>query len=255
MPYLQKIMYTDSKIRVYTYQNQVPSDFEQITRVDYTKREEGTKRDDSIQRTRDKLHWLIRANATKYTKMLTLTHKNPVHDYEESLKHVKAFKRNYKRIIGYIPKALYVAELHPKGHGWHWHVILFNHDSYIPKTLSRRLWPYGFVLIKAVYGSDVARYLMKYITKESQPLNKKGYLRSGNLEEPETIQTMASAPTALTPTFEKSWSLYHGNYEMDSNLNQVDYSKFNMCTMKEYIINDETMPIITEFFRKIYEMD
>lgn len=103
---------------------------------------------------------LVKAN--RFARMVTLTFKEPVHDRPLALASYAAFRlaaqRNQVHMLG-------VLRLHPKGHGYHVHVMV---DHYIRKERLEEWWPHGFVDIRQLPMNQAAGYLVRYMADEHE---------------------------------------------------------------------------------------
>ena len=137
--------------------------------------------------------------------MVTLTFPGEgVHEYDRALRLLQDFIHDHGGLVCRGREWLAVPELHPGGHGWHWHVL-------VPKRFSRSelkaLWvgwtaflgrrgivPSGgaeFVRIDVLDHGSAARaaaYAAKYVSKtfegDDRAKGRKRYLRPQGLEVP-----------------------------------------------------------------------
>jgi len=138
------------------------------------------------------------------TKMWTLTFPGRgIHDYEVAARLFSRWMNDYGNRLfhGYY---VAVPELHPLGHGWHWHVVT---KPYIPVDKVRRSWtrflarrgmrPSGgakFVRVHVKrFGSSrrAASYVAKYITKtvgQGIPKGCKRYRYGANTTLPKPVR-------------------------------------------------------------------
>jgi hypothetical protein len=124
--------------------------------------------------------------------MLTLTFPAPgQHDYSASVLLVMEWlRRDGRRLLG--GRYIGFPELHPHGHGWHWHVLT---DERLRVNLLRESWtrwlaskgmnPSGGALWVRIDAKDwgdgrrAARYAAKYVTKKCEvPPGRHRYLMS-----------------------------------------------------------------------------
>lgn len=180
---------TTTKTRLYITQYSYPIFYgfkaDQRSLETYEKRLEGTKSDYSLYRCRNTAKMLVETNLTPFTKFVTLTYANAARGREQLTTDFKAFIRRLNRYLHKNTKYLYVLEQGKKStKRWHVHCVLF-HDAFIPTRDLKALWSHGHVKINAVDSqSNIGLYLVKYLTKETLALNKKGYIRSQNLIQP-----------------------------------------------------------------------
>jgi hypothetical protein len=142
----------------------------------------------SINRSKTNLVHTINCNKTKYTKLITLTLKDNIVERTIILKYFKLFLLRYKR--KYFKNLSYVSVIEPQERGsLHIHLIAFL-DSFIPYQELNSLWTWGFTDIKVLKDNDIARYMAKYFTKDSQFINqdknfnKKILFKSRGLKKP-----------------------------------------------------------------------
>jgi len=192
--YKTKVIRTPNLIQFYCYGEPITKDYESI-RDDYNKSDDGLKQQKSLDRARNNLIMTIESNLTKYTKMLTLTFAENLHDRNQAFTNFKIFKQQFKKEFGYPLK--YVAITEPQKRRQkkykekyptiHFHIIVFN-DKKLPFNRLKKLWgKYGSLYINVVDSiENVSIYLAKYLTKDNLDLNKKALTKSRNLKEPIT---------------------------------------------------------------------
>lgn len=202
-------------------------------RASYEKSMDSDKRDDSLQRSRNALVLLIDANAGKYSKFMTLTFAKTVLDRDEAYAYLKQFAKDFKREFGYPLKYVSVAERQKKrglkeGNegSLHFHLVVFN-EAKLPFKQLKKIWgKYGSLDIKKVDSEhNLGVYMAKYLTKEEQELNKKGFTSSANLQKP----IIEYLPLNYTPqaisTFSNSYIVYNGS---------EDLASITFCNFVEY---------------------
>lgn len=239
MPYHQRIVETPYMRRVYTYTNQVPSDFE-AKRDNYDKSLVGDKTDKSLRRTRDNLALTIQCNIKQYSKFLTLTTQENIKDCSVFLDKFKRFKEAYKRKYKQSIQYSAVMETQERG-AWHIHMVAYNLtqklDFHDIDQLWQRVAGKGHVDFKVVDSyTNMFKYLIKYLTKEEMKINKKAVLSSKGLKRPIEYQTWDKFDYTTIDGKEHysiSWSLYHGD-QNDAKNGTFDIKKFNQCEMKEW---------------------
>jgi len=212
--YKTKIIKAGELIRVYQYNVPIYCD-RNTYRVDYTKNplDRSSK---SLRRTRDSIRNLIEVNKTQYYKLITLTTKKPIEDRLTFNKYLTYFRRQFKKIFGVDSIYLGVYEGQEKRKETykldfaplHVHLVIFI-DKFLPFKDLKKCWPYGSVDVKHLTptktnpNGDIARYFMKYITKQTLEVNKKGYLRTRNLKQPKTVLLDTDIDISnLTPTYD-----------------------------------------------------
>lgn len=218
--YLNKVITTKSRLYVWQYETPVWYGFKSNKERDnYTKSLCGDKRKDSVQRAQNNAKILVEANATPYTKFVTLTYKVPATSRQQCIKDFSNFARRFKRAYNVDLKFLHTQEQGKRNtKRWHIHAVLF-HDFFIPVTDLKKIWNHGNVKIEAIDDfRNIGLYIVKYITKDLVKLNKKGYVSSMNLTKP-------------TP------QLLLEQYPIDSSL--ADYT----VTWTRKIPNKETMEV------------
>jgi hypothetical protein len=70
--------------------------------------------------------------------MATLTHAVPVHEYDVAYRLLSGWLHKHGRL--WFPEYLAVPELHPGGHGWHWHLLHSNRPSKHQLHQLRQSW-------------------------------------------------------------------------------------------------------------------
>lgn len=172
-----------------------------------TKEQEEHCKNISINKTKNKIYQLARANTWEWFITLTFDRKkNDASDYQVVVDNLKRFIDNLRK--NYCPDLIYliVPELHADGEHYHFHGLLANtgdlqfiYSGKIDKknrpVFNIKQWRIGFTTATRV--SDTARvsgYITKYITKEccSVLKNKKRYYASHNIEKPNIIYGVLS---------------------------------------------------------------
>ena len=176
---------------------------------------------------------LIDANAGKYSKFITLTFAKTILDRDEAFAKFKQFRKDFQRMFGYPLEYVQVTE-HQKKRGakegnegsLHFHLVVFN-EKKLPFVKLKKIWgKYGSLDIKKIDSTNnLGVYMAKYLTKEEQQLNKKGFTSSANLQKP----IIEYLPLNYTPqaigTFSNSYIVYNGNDDLASK---------NVCSFMEY---------------------
>jgi hypothetical protein len=202
-------------------------------RTDYTKDIDGVKSESNLQRTRNALVLLIDANAGKYSKFITLTFAEAQLDRNQAFKKFNQFRQDFQRSFGYPLRYVLVIE-HQKKRGakegnegsLHFHLVVFN-EKKLPFAQLKKIWgKYGSVDIKKVDSEhNLGVYMAKYLTKEEQELNKKGFTSSANLQKP----TIEYLPHNYVPheisAFSNTYSVYNGSDDLSSQ---------TVCNFAEY---------------------
>lgn len=161
----------------------------------------------SINKTKNKIYQLARANEWEWFITLTFDRKkNDSSDYQVVVDNLTRFMHNISRT--YCPDLIYliVPELHADGEHYHFHGLLANTgnlqfiysgkiDEKNRPVFNIKQWQIGFTTATRV--SDTARvsgYITKYITKEccSVLKNKKRYYASHNIEKPNIVYGVLS---------------------------------------------------------------
>ena len=218
-PFTTKVIKAGNFYQLKTYSHSIdPS--RPINRTDYDKDPNSERTETSLNRTRNNAMLLIESNLTPYSKLITFTLKEPIYDLDEFNKQWKFFLRRFQRAFGYKFPYLKVIEGQKKrqatynlpGAPLHAHAIVFL-DRFIPVRELAKVWNLGNIDIKKVKSSDVGRYLMKYITKDTEfmALNKKGYHRSHNLKQPISI-TFPDNMIPLDYDFHKTYTVKHPTF-------------------------------------------
>jgi hypothetical protein len=146
----------------------------------------------NAKRARKKVYEIVQTNWTKYTKMLTLTYKENMQDYDQIAHDFKMLIQGLRR-KNYDFPYLWVVEKQERG-ALHAHVLVFT-DKYIPIKEIAKHWPHGFVKINAKLADapDKGAYVAKYIQKETLPPDKKAYRTSRNIKKPAIQRTTGDA--------------------------------------------------------------
>ena len=73
--------------------------------------------------------------------MVTLTFPaEGVHDYDRSLRYLQDFLHDHGELLRLGGHYLAVPELHPGGHGWHWHVLVGRRFAKVELADLRQGW-------------------------------------------------------------------------------------------------------------------
>lgn len=230
--YRCKVITAGSKQQFYNYTQPQFRGFK-VFRTDYTKDIEGQKTEANLQRTRNALVLLIDANAGKYSKFITLTFAEAQLDRNQAFKKFNQFRQDFQRTFGYPLRYVLVIE-HQKKRGakegnegsLHFHLVVFN-EKKLPFPQLKKIWgKYGSVDIKKVDSEhNLGVYMAKYLTKEEQELNKKGFTSSANLQKPIIEYLPLNYAPREISAFSNSYIVYNGN--------DYDASK-TVCTFNEY---------------------
>lgn len=199
--YYSKVTTTKTRLYIWNYSYPIFYGFKAEPRAleTYEKSLLGTKTDFSLHRCRNNAKMLVEANIGTYTKFLTLTYANASAGREQVVKDFSAFVRRFNRFYQTNLQYLYVQEQGKKNtKRWHVHAVLF-HDAYLSGLQIKALWNHGHVKINAVdFVSNIGLYLVKYITKDTVELNKKGFISSHKLKKP--IPERLTTPTVIDVT-------------------------------------------------------
>lgn len=204
-----------------------------VFRTDYTKKADGVKSESNLQRTRNALVLLIDANAGQYSKFITLTFAEAELDRKKAFAKFKQFTKDFQKTFGYQLRYVLVIE-HQKKRGikegnegsLHFHLVVFN-ESKLPFSHLKHIWgKYGSIDIKKVDSTNnLGVYMAKYLTKEEQQLNKKGFTSSHNLQKPVIEYLPLNYIPQATSTFSNSYIVYNGNDDLASK---------TVCNFMEY---------------------
>ena len=145
--------------------------------------------EEAARRARGRVRKVVRFYALTYMVTLTFPDKG-VHDYNHALRLLQDFVHDHGQCLHLGGHYIAVPELHPGGHGWHWHVLVWRRFSKVELEALRCGWtdylgrkgmvPSGganFVRIDVKrWGSAVAAagYAAKYVGKtfESSGIGK-----------------------------------------------------------------------------------
>lgn len=233
----------------------------------------------SALRARQNIFDLIQCNVGKHldyegkkqtTKFLTLTFQENIMDLEKANKEFTKFMKRLsyhaykvrKNVIKYIA----VPELQKRG-AWHYHIVLFN-VKYIPWQILIKIWGKGSVYINALkkdmQGTEIAKYVTKYISKalkveskaenianyklykEKGLVNKKRYNCSRGLLKPFIRKLDMDVPTMdilykyllrkrskdSIPYYREYYNEYRGNIQILS----IEVNKKNIKDVKNFLI-------------------
>lgn len=107
--------------------------------------------------------------------MVTLTFPGEgVHDYNRALRLVQDFIHDHGSVLHLNGKWLAVPELHPGGHGWHWHILVAKKYSKKELRLLRREWTDYLVRHEPIPSGD-AEYTRIHVKKFNNSLAASGY--------------------------------------------------------------------------------
>ena len=145
--------------------------------------------------------------------MVTLTFPGEgIHDYNKALSLVQNFIHDHGKALYREGKWIAVPELHPNGHGWHWHILVSRRFTKKEIQTLREKWtdflgrkgivPSGsanYVRINIKEwrnASEAAAYAAKYVGKsfdeEVREKNRKRYLVAHGIEIKEHVGSAAS---------------------------------------------------------------
>jgi len=160
----------------------------------------------NAKRARKAIYEIVEINKTPYTKMITLTYKENMQDYDKLAHDFKMFIKSMKR-KGYQFPYLWVVEKQKRG-ALHVHLIVFQ-DDYIPVDDIKKAWKHGFVKINAQFqGIDhKGAYIAKYIQKETMPPDKKAYRTSRNVKRPTEKAGLGTVGDAIGKAKDKAADL------------------------------------------------
>lgn len=134
---------------------------------------DGVERDErSVRRTRKTFRYLMHSLAPD--RMLTLTYRENMQDYETAAHNLNVFIRRLKRQY---PGIVFVAVAEKQQRGaWHWHIAL---RQWVNVSLVREMWEYGQInirrkTVKASVGR-AASYLSKYLSKAVDMVGRSAY--------------------------------------------------------------------------------
>lgn len=243
IPKREKILYDleykscGSHITIKKYSAPIMRGYEQF-RKDYSKSKEGEKSDKSLYRTRSNLVDIINTNFTPYMKFITFTFKKAVLDRKEALQYWHKFRIQFKKIFHKNYSYVMVMERQKlrgikecnKG-SWHFHSVVFIQEKLEFEKL-KRSWLYGSVEVHLCDDAyNVARYIAKYITKDTleSNLNEKLIFTSHDLKKPSIMH--CSAENEAIKEFEfmnKEKKCYEADYSICTNeiiqVKQIEYN-------------------------------
>ena len=239
MGYKTRIIETPYMIREYAYKRTVRNGYK-IEQRDYEKSLEGKKSDISIKRAKEKLALTIQCNVQPYSKFITFTTKENITDRKQFLAKWNNFRKKFKHKYGYNIKYSAVTETQKRG-AWHLHVIAYNLTHKLNLKELTALWTKNSknsVDVKVVdKHKNLFKYMVKYLTKEELKLNKMAVLNSKSLKQPNVMEVADRTELEQVygrPDYHNSWSLYHGNYELDKFEDKISKEKMNECQMNEW---------------------
>ena len=141
----------------------------------------------SLARTKRTLLRLIMHNYGDWTRLATLTFKKACHDRAEAFHYLNEMTIRFKKVMGYPLNYIAVPELHPGGHGYHFHLVI-NNEWFDYSKFILQVWKQGIVKISERpkgcnhnLSMKLSGYLVKYVEKEMliSPAEKKRYTRGG----------------------------------------------------------------------------
>lgn len=163
------------------------------------KRSKGTKRNDSLARSKIKTYRLISANVGKHGRFkpifATYTFKEQCTELDEALRRYRRYQRLLKADFGFALKYVTVPQIQWDRYEkegvkvWHFHTIYFN----IPKLDIKKndeMWGEGKSAVNLQFvkhARNTAAYLAGYFTKKDYdeiPLNRRFYYCSRGLIQP-----------------------------------------------------------------------
>jgi hypothetical protein len=146
-------------------------------------------RQDNGLRSKQRVRRLVNANCNRVgfrPKMVTLTFKNLIQDFETANHELEKWIKRFKNKFKFDPAYVCVPEFQDRG-ALHFHLIIFN-MPFIPWAKLLKTWGLGSVWIsKKYYKKNPGAYLSKYVSKsftDSRYFGKKRYSCSLGLVQP-----------------------------------------------------------------------
>ncbi len=151
--------------------------------------------------------------ANKLFRMSTLTYRGDgQHDYRQMCEDVRRFMVRLRNTQwrGKAFPYLWVAELHPGGHGWHVHLLL---PRYVLKERLAEIWGHGFVdpIKISTKGNEAAAcrvaasYVAKYVSKAYETVPNRNRYKCAEgyqpREEVESVQAIGAVAIAHVSEF------------------------------------------------------
>lgn len=186
--YYKKAVEYGSYLDVYEYA-QVKITWKQ-ERIDYQKKDTGTKLDRSLRRAKDNIFKIAEANAKAHGDFepvfFTLTFAENITDLQEANAHFKYFCTKLRNYIGRRVHYIVVPEFQKRG-AVHYHGIFFN-LPYVDVPTFKELWGQGYIDLQVTRNlRSCGAYIAKYITKsilDSRLFGQKLYSTSRGLLRP-----------------------------------------------------------------------
>jgi hypothetical protein len=127
---------------------------------------------ESANRTKKKVSRLLTHNYTKWTRLVTLTYALPCYDWDEHWRNLNLATQRFREEYGESLAYMAVPELHPGGHGWHFHLVV-NSTWFDYMVFQEKIWALGIVKVSrrpsgttSEMAQNLASYLVKYVSKE-----------------------------------------------------------------------------------------
>lgn len=142
---------------------------------------------ESLNRSKKIFRRLLLHNYSDDTFLMTLTYAKGCHDRDEHWHFLHEMVIRFKTVFGFALNYIAIPELHPGGHGYHWHLVI-NNPYFDYDKFRLQVWRQGFCRasprpkgLTSALASNLAGYLVKYIGKDmdSAPFAKKRYSRGG----------------------------------------------------------------------------
>lgn len=193
----------------------------------------------------------INSNITPYSKFITLTTAETCLDRETFITWFNTFRVQFQRKFGYKLPYVGIMERQKKRGikednlgSWHIHLAVFIQQK-LDLDLLISCWTRGNLNIEKVHSGDIGLYMMKYLSKDNEDIekNKKVLFKSLNLKEPSVIETMTYFEIPHYH-YTASWDFYQGDLDADDVNGVIDLRKWNTCTMYEI---HHTKPIPEKF--------
>jgi hypothetical protein len=89
---------------------------------------EGRTVEEAVRRARSRVRRVVRYYSLTYMVTLTFASEG-VHDYNRALRLLQDFIHDHGELLRFGGHYVAVPELHPSGHGWHWHVLVHRRFS------------------------------------------------------------------------------------------------------------------------------
>jgi len=239
----QRLKLAGSNLTLYSYSRGVQSGMfsdqksfypdEPREKVEYTP-EEIEKR--CQRRAYKKIVDAVNTNITDRSSFVLLTSPLKITELAKLQSQYKRFLHLLDKKLGYRPKCTSVVELSSTSHTLHMHLVFYD-VPYMEKATLEEMWGYFVKLKKLRRGTNVGRYMAKYLSKGDLKIPyRKRYQQSRGLLEPvvSAVEDVVVLIRTLLPSFLSFYS-YSYDSQFVHTVNVEEYNLVEYLTIRDKI--------------------